>query len=52
MFTKFLHRLPYPPWGDQFGRVICAWCGRDLGPYSGDGDTHTICGDCLKKMNI
>lgn len=31
-----------------------AWkhVGRDLGPYSGDGDTHTICGDCLKKMNI
>lgn len=29
MFTKFFH---------QFGRVICAWCGRDLGSYSGDGD--------------
>lgn len=43
MFTKFLH---------QFGRVICAWCGRDLGSYSGDGDTHTICSDCLKKMNV
>jgi len=32
-----------------FGRIICSWCGRDLGPYDGEGDTHGICGDCLKK---
>ena len=33
-----------------FGRIICAWCDKDLGPYNGEGDTHGICADCLKKQ--
>jgi hypothetical protein len=34
----------------NFGRIICAWCKRDLGPYSGEGDTHGICADCKQKI--
>lgn len=30
------------------GRVICAWCGVDMGPSRG-GDTHGICKSCYKK---
>lgn len=27
--------------GPVFGHRICAWCGKDLGPYEGEGDTHS-----------
>ncbi len=32
------------------GRIICSWCGKDMGASGTDMDTHTICGDCAKKM--
>jgi len=36
-------------------RVICSWCGKDMGTKKGIDDgsgldiSHTICYDCLKK---
>lgn len=33
-----------------FARVICAWCDKDLGPFSGPKDSHGICGPCAAKM--
>lgn len=32
------------------GRRICAWCKKDMGEFSGSGDTHGICQDCYKKV--
>lgn len=34
-------------------KIICAWCGRVKGekpPYSDKSITHTICGECQKKV--
>jgi hypothetical protein len=33
-----------------FGRVICSWCNKDMGPSKTDMDSHGICADCAKKM--
>jgi len=33
-------------------KVVCAWCGKDLGskaPYEDKSITHTICAECKKK---
>ena len=32
---------------------VCAWCGKDMGTKDGkgiEGDSHDICGDCLKAQ--
>ncbi len=34
-------------------RVVCAWCGADLGTINGQGQTgisHGICEECANKM--
>jgi hypothetical protein len=31
--------------------IICAWCTKHLGWTSGEGVTHGICPDCLKKQD-
>jgi hypothetical protein len=31
-------------------RVVCAWCGKDLGPSDTDGDSHGICEDCIPEV--
>lgn len=35
-----------------FGDVICAWCGKKLGTWDGEGTSHGICSDCDKKMGV
>ena len=29
--------------------IICAWCQKKLGEKEGEGETHTICNDCLNR---
>ncbi len=34
-------------------KVVCAWCGKDMGekpPYKDKGVTHTICPECRQKL--
>jgi len=32
-------------------RIICAWCGKDLGPsYGTRENSHGICPDCAEKL--
>jgi len=32
-------------------RIICSWCGRDLGPAIGcEYDTHGICAECARRF--
>ena len=34
-------------------RIVCAWCGKDLGEKEGAGKekvTHGICQECLAKL--
>ena len=34
-------------------KVICAWCGKDMGEKDGqgiEGVSHSICLDCLEKF--
>jgi len=33
------------------GRVICAWCKKDLGDTPTERNNHTICPDCKKEMD-
>jgi hypothetical protein len=35
-----------PPWR---GRIVCAWCGKDMGPAKTRLDSHEICGTCKVK---
>ena len=35
---------------DNKGRLVCAWCGRDLGPSNTPEDSHGICEKCRRKM--
>lgn len=37
-------------WILSLGRIICSWCGKDMGPASTDMDTHGICSTCASKM--
>lgn len=33
-------------------KIVCAWCGKDMGSKDGEGVTgisHAICPDCKKK---
>jgi hypothetical protein len=30
--------------------MLCAWCGRDLGPSGTAEDSHGICRECDKKL--
>jgi len=33
-------------------KIVCAWCGKDMGekpPYDDPSITHSICEDCLRK---
>ena len=39
--------LALPGLADDNGRVICAWCKREMGPYAGEGVSHGICPTCL-----
>ena len=32
------------------GRMICAWCGRVIGPSHMDTDSHGICSECEAKL--
>jgi len=34
-------------WG---GRVICAWCGKDMGPSPTPEDSHGICPECGRRL--
>lgn len=34
--------------GQTGGRVICAWCKRDMGPAQTELDTHGCCLGCLR----
>ena len=34
-----------------YGRVICSWCGKDMGPSGTDMDSHGICAKCLDKAS-
>jgi len=34
-------------------KIQCAWCGKDMGdkpPYEDQGTTHTMCGECYRKL--
>lgn len=34
-------------------KIVCAWCGKDMGekpPYEDKGTTHTICPECFEKQ--
>jgi len=36
-------------------RVVCAWCGKDLGEKEGAGKeevSHGICQECLAKLEV
>ncbi len=39
-----------PAEADNRGRMICSWCGRDLGPSGTAQDSHGICADCDRKL--
>ena len=39
-----------PAEADNRGRMICAWCGRDLGPSGTAQDSHGICAACDAKL--
>ncbi len=41
--------LALPGLGESEGRVICAWCKEDMGPFAGEGVSHGICPTCLAK---
>ena len=33
-------------------KIVCAWCGKDMGSKDGEGQegiTHSICPDCKKE---
>lgn len=32
------------------GRMICAWCGEDMGPSNTDEDSHGICKECAESV--
>ena len=51
--------VPIRRWGESFeamvaslteGKRICAWCGKELGEWEGEGESHGICDDCAKKL--
>ena len=31
-------------------RIVCAWCNKTTGEKEGQGTTHGICDECLKKL--
>lgn len=34
-------------------RIVCAWCGKDVGEKDGkgvEGISHSICRECLAKL--
>jgi len=34
-------------------RIVCAWCGKDMGEKDGEGEkgvTHYLCEECLTKL--
>jgi hypothetical protein len=34
-------------------RIVCCWCGKDMGTKDGKGQTgttHSICNDCFKEV--
>ena len=36
-------------------KIICAWCGKDLGEKDGKGEegvTHGLCQECFDKMKV
>jgi len=32
------------------GRLICAWCGKDLGPSNTEENSHGICNLCREAL--
>lgn len=30
--------------------IVCAWCGKEMGEKEGEGVSHSICEECLKKV--
>jgi len=36
--------------GEKEMRIVCSWCGKDMGVKKGRGITHGICEDCIKKI--
>jgi hypothetical protein len=32
------------------GRLICAWCNKDIGEFAGEGDSHGMCPVCYEKQ--
>lgn len=36
--------------GAPKGRIICAWCGRDLGPSGTRDDSHGVCAACEARL--
>ena len=36
-------------------KVVCAWCGKDMGEKDGKGQkgiSHGLCNECLYKMEL
>jgi len=47
-------KLPQPGLSQEApkGRIVCAWCEKDMGPtkFESEKDTHGICEECAKKV--
>ena len=36
-------------------KIVCAWCGKDIGKKDGkgkEGVTHGLCQECFDKMKV
>ena len=36
-------------------KIVCAWCGKDMGEKDGEGIegiSHGVCEQCLKKLKV
>jgi len=36
-------------------KIVCAWCGKNLGEKDGEGEegvTHGLCQECFDKMKV
>lgn len=36
-------------------KIVCAWCGKDMGEKDGEGIegiSHGVCEECLSKLDV
>ena len=50
---RSLRRALSPLFREDKLKIVCAWCGKAMGTKAGgDGVSHGICPECLKKIRL